>query len=84
VCTTLSVALDRRRQDFDVVERVLGSVHDHEAEPHPDVVEVDVKPGIIGTTSVVETTELGRDDDEDTRRGRSGPSQRDRFERRNP
>ena len=66
------MALDRRRQNFDVMERVLGSAHDDEVEPRPDVVDVGVRPGIIGTTSVVETTILGRDDD--NRRG--GPSGR--------
>ena len=58
------------------MERVLGSAYDDDVEPRPDVVEVAVRPGIIGTISVVETTILGRDDDnhEDDAIRRGGPS----------
>ena len=73
VCTNSGVPLDRKRQHFDIMERVLGTAHDDEVEPRPDVVEVGVRPGIIGTTSVVETTVL-RHDEDDRRGGPSGPT----------
>jgi hypothetical protein len=58
------VPLDRRRQHLDVLERVLGSAHDDdELQPHPDVVELAVKPWLAGTTtSVVQMTVLGHGD----------------------
>jgi hypothetical protein len=58
------VPLDRRRQHLDVLERVLGSAHDDdELQPHPDVVELTVKPWLAGTTtSVIQMTVLGRGD----------------------
>jgi hypothetical protein len=56
--------LDRRRQHLDVLERVLGDAHeDDELQPHPDVVELRVKPWLVGTTtSVVQMTVLGHGD----------------------
>jgi hypothetical protein len=56
------------------MERVLGSTHDDDVKPRPDVVEIEVRPGIVGTTSVVETTILRGDEDREMRR--SGPSAR--------
>jgi len=58
------------------MERVLGGARDDDVEPRPDVVDINVRPGIIGTTSVVETTIIGGDEDSDLRSGR--PSGRPR------
>jgi hypothetical protein len=65
------VALDRKKHDFDVMERVLGV--DEESGVKTDVVDVEVRPWIGGsTTSVVQLTILpevdrlrGRGEDED-------------------
>jgi hypothetical protein len=60
------------------MERVLGAARD-EGEPYADVVDIDVRPGLVGTASVVETTILRRRD-EDSHRGisESGPRPRNR------
>jgi hypothetical protein len=58
------MALDRRRQVIDVMERVLGTAHDDERSSRVAIVELDIKPGVIATTtSVVQSTVLGRDRD---------------------
>lgn len=60
--------LDRKKHDFDVMERVLGGVRDDDA-PHADVVHFEVRPWVAGTTaSVVEVTVLGRSTEEPIRR----------------
>ncbi|HTM04624.1 MAG TPA: hypothetical protein VL173_14035 [Vicinamibacterales bacterium] len=54
------VSLDRKKHDFDVMERVLGAVRDHDVGSHTDVVSVDIKPWTAGvTSSVVQLTVAG-------------------------
>jgi hypothetical protein len=54
------VSLDRKKHDFDVMERVLGAVRDEDEGSRTDVVSVDVKPWIAGvTSSVVQLTVAG-------------------------
>jgi hypothetical protein len=51
--------IDRRKQDIDVLERVLGSTREGEEgrEGHTEVVDIGVRPWIGGTvTSATETT----------------------------
>jgi hypothetical protein len=57
------MALDRRRQHVDVLERVLGSARDDDVQRRSEVVELNVRPWLAGiTTSVVQVTVLGPDD----------------------
>lgn len=63
------MSLDRRKNDFDVMERVLGTVRDDDSAPHSNVVSVDVRPGVIASTeSAIQLTVVGRDDDDRRRR----------------
>jgi hypothetical protein len=56
------MALDRRRQHVDVLERVLGSARDDDVQRRSEVVELNVRPWLAGvTTSVVQVTVLGPD-----------------------
>ena len=54
-------AIDRRKHDIDVMERVLGA-HETESEngSHTEVVDLGVRPWLAGvTTSVVQVTVSG-------------------------
>jgi hypothetical protein len=58
------MALDRRRQHVDVLERVLGSARDDDVQRRSEVVELNVRPWLAGiTTSVVQVTVLRSDDE---------------------
>ena len=52
-------AIDRRKHDIDVMERVLGGARDEfgASEPHTEVVDIGIHPWLAGsTTSVVQVT----------------------------
>ena len=66
----ISVSLDRRKNDFDVMERVLGQVRDDEHAPHTDVVSLEVRPGVITSTESAVQVTVGRDDEDERRRDR--------------
>jgi hypothetical protein len=60
------VSLDRRKNDIDVMERVLGGARDDDNAPHTDVVQLEVKPWFAGTTeSVMQLTVLGHAEPDD-------------------
>jgi hypothetical protein len=61
------MGLDRRRQLIDVLERVLGAAQEHDGPPRTDVIELDIRAGLVtAVTSVTQMAALGRD------RGRDG------------
>jgi hypothetical protein len=51
--TRVMAAIDRRKHDIDVIERVLGGARDRADDdgPQTEVVESDVRPWLAGTTS---------------------------------
>lgn len=73
--------IDRRKHDFDVMERVLGSAHDALGDdaPHTEVVNLGNRPWFAGVTTTAVQVTVGATREEDEQPPRPAPGD-DQYE----